>query len=294
MGGAAWDRKLRLLAPVVPGSSNPVSESCHPGGVARNIAHTLRQLGLPVALLSAWGDDAAGGALRADCERLGLDIHATLSVPGCTSGDYTAILEPDGRLHLGLAQMQALDRLGPAQLAATATQRATAPVQIADLNLRQDTLSAWLAEPRRGLALLQGVSETKMAHLPADLSALDALIVNAGEWWTSGGNTEMAQRGLRRALVTQGEQGVRLGHWVDGQWQWVPLPALPLDRAVDVTGAGDAFAAGVVAALLHRPQDWSAAAQFGQRLSHLCLQTAASVAPTITPGLLNDWIHHAT
>lgn len=293
LGGAAWDRKLRLLAAPVPASSNPVTESSHPGGVARNIAHTLRQLDQSVALLSAWGDDAAGAALRADCAGLGIDIETVLTVPGCSSGAYTAVLDPAGHLHLGLAQMEALARLGPAQLANTAHQRAQALVQIADLNLRQDTLAAWLAEPHSGLTVLQGVSETKMAQLPADLSALDALIVNAGEWWAGGGNTEMARRGLRRALVTQGAQGVRLGHWVDGQWHWKPLAALPLAEAVDVTGAGDAFAAGVVAALLHRPQDWTAAAQFGQRLSHLCLQTADSVAPTITPALLNDWIDHA-
>ncbi|MBH9553564.1 PfkB family carbohydrate kinase [Inhella gelatinilytica] len=286
LGGAAWDRKLRLLSAPLAGSSNPVTESCHPGGVARNIAHTLRLLGFPVTLLSAWGDDSAGQTLATDCNRLGIDIHAVRTIPGCISGAYTAVLETDGNLHLGLAQMEALEHLGPETLRDTQALRAEAPLQIADLNLRQDTLTAWLGEPRQGLALLQGISEAKMARLPEDLSRLDALIVNAGEWWAGGGNTEMARRGLKRALVTQGAQGVRLGQWVEGQWSWTTLPAIPLDRAVDVTGAGDAFAAGVVAALLYRPENWRGAAQFGQHLSHLCLQSSTSVATRIQPGLL--------
>lgn len=288
LGGAVWDRKLRLLAPALEGSSNPVLESATPGGVARNVAHNLRLLGLPVALFTAWGDDAAGQALRADCERLGLRLGAARSLAGAATGSYTAVLEADGRLRLGLAQLEALQSLDPAALQPSARYRRSAPLQLADMNLRRDTLSAWLAEPREGLALLLAVSEAKMTALPEDLSRLDLLIANAGEWQAAGGNTELARRGLRQALVTQGEQGLRCGHWQDGRWHWQRLPALPLERLVDATGAGDAFAAGVLAALAEGESSLARAAAFGQRLSQLCLQSLHSVSPLIHPGLLKD------
>jgi len=76
LGGAVWDRKLRLLGDARMGSSNPVREAATPGGVARNVAHNLRQLGFAVELLSVWGDDAAGRALRASCRELGIGLHA--------------------------------------------------------------------------------------------------------------------------------------------------------------------------------------------------------------------------
>lgn len=292
LGGAVWDRKLRLEAAPVRASSNPVTESSHPGGVARNVAHNLSLLGLPVALLSAWGDDAAGALLRMDCLRLGLDIDAVLTVPDTATGAYTAVLEPSGELHLGLAQLDALHHLGPGKLTRTQPRRSQAAIQLADLNLRRDTLEAWLAEPRQGLAVVLAVSEPKMAALPEDLSRLDLLIANSGEWWAAGGNTELARRGLKRALVTQGAQGVRLGQWGEIQWQWQTLPAPATPNVADVTGAGDAFAAGVLAALQRRPGDWLGAARFGQRLAQICLQSPLSVAPDIHPGLLDDLKDH--
>ncbi len=293
LGGAVWDRKLRLLAPAVQGSSNPVKESAHPGGVARNVAHNLRLLGLPAQLLSAWGDDPAGVALRADCERLGLGLDAVQQLGGMATGSYSAVISPEGELQIGLAQLDALAALTPAALQTSRAARSGAPLQLADMNLRADTLTAWLAEPRDGLAVLLAVSEPKMAALPPDLAGLDLLIANAGEWQAAGGNTEFARRGLRRALVTQGRQGVRCGEWQAdaGHWQWQRLPAPPLPpaaRVLDATGAGDAFAAGVLAALALGQRELPRAAVFGQRLSTLCLQSLHSVAPEISPHLLQE------
>jgi pseudouridine kinase len=120
------------------------------------------------------------------------------------------VLQPDGNLLLGLAQLDALEALGPQQLASS-QRAARATLQLADMNLRADTLEAWLAESRQGPVVLLAVSEPKMAALPErSLDKLDLLIANSGEWWAAGGNTELARRGLRRALVTQGAQGVRL------------------------------------------------------------------------------------
>lgn len=292
IGGAVWDRKLRLLAPAVAGSSNPVQESANPGGVARNVAHNLALLGLPVALLSAWGDDERGRLIAADCARLGLGLDAVLHLAGTPSGSYTAVLGPDGDLQLGLAQLDALQQLDPDALARSAAVRRSSPLQLADMNLRADTLAAWLAEPRdakhRGSALLLAVSEPKMAALPEDLSRLDLLIANAGEWQAAGGNTELARRGLRQALISQGAAGLRCGRWQDGQWQWQRLEAEPLDTVLDATGAGDALAAGVAAALVQGVTDLATAARFGQQLSRRCLQSLHSVAPDIHPGLLAE------
>lgn len=288
LGGAVWDRKLCLLGPAVPGSSNPVRESSNPGGVARNVAHNLSLLGLPAALLSAWGDDAAGALLRMDCLRQGLDIDAVLTVPDMSTGAYTAVIDTQGALIMGLAQLDALETLTPGKLQKSRPARAQAALQLADLNLRRETLEAWLEEERAGPAVLLAVSEPKMASLPERLERLDLLIANSGEWWAAGGNTELARRGLRRALVTQGAQGVRCGEWQDGHWQWRTLPAPPLPQVRDVTGAGDAFTAGVMAALAHGQNDLLAAARFGQRLSMVTLQSLHSVAPDIHPGLLDE------
>jgi len=62
---------------------------------------------------------------------------------------------------------------------------------------------------------------------------------------------------------------------------------LPPEQRREVTGAGDAFAAGVLAGL-QRGHDLRAACQLGLRLAHLTLQSDATVSPLLSPSLLEE------
>jgi pseudouridine kinase len=57
---------------------------------------------------------------------------------------------------------------------------------------------------------------------------------------------------------------------------------------VDVTGAGDALAAGLCAGLLRHAGDLDAAARLGLDLAALTLQTVDSVHPELTPDFLRN------
>lgn len=111
VGGANLDRIAKGLGPVVPGTSNPASLQESYGGVARNLAENLARLGLPVRLLTAVGDDAAGTALLRHAQELGIDTAGTLRAMGCPTGTYTALLEPEGELVVAMADMGVLERL---------------------------------------------------------------------------------------------------------------------------------------------------------------------------------------
>jgi pseudouridine kinase len=65
------------------------------------------------------------------------------------------------------------------------------------------------------------------------------------------------------------------------------LPA-PAVEVLDVTGAGDAFSAGVCASLYQDPQDLALACRRGLALSALTLQTEATVHPDLGPELLSN------
>ena len=57
--------------------SNIGQVSLRPGGVGRNIAQQIAQLGHNCTLLTAFGNDALSDALCASCARYGIDItHA--------------------------------------------------------------------------------------------------------------------------------------------------------------------------------------------------------------------------
>jgi pseudouridine kinase len=290
IGGLNIDRKLRLFARALPGSSNPCESHETPGGVVRNVAENLARLGLPVALVAAVGDDAGGRLLLEQAAQVGIDTRAVIRLRRHASDSYTAVLAPDGSLALGLAAMPLVESLNPWALQASQALRMRAALVVADGNLPTDAWPLLLAEARESGRPLVGVavSEAKMERLPEQLDGLHLLILNLGELGTVAADPNDAferlhARGVQRVLVSQGAGGLLLSEAGGPPRHW-PAPEV---EVVDVTGAGDALSAGVCAALLHDPGDFDAAARLGLDLAALTLQTADSVHPDLDPTFLN-------
>ncbi len=291
IGGFNVDRKLRLLAQALPGSSNPCEAHETPGGVVRNVAENLARLGLPVALVAAVGDDAGGRMLLEQAARVGIDTEAVLRQRRQVSDSYTAVLSADGELHLGLAAMPLVERLDAWTLAPSKPLRRSAALVVADGNLSQDVWPLLLDEARAGgpPLVVVAVSEAKMARLPHDLAGLHLLILNAGELSTVAAEpgealARLHGRGVGCVLVSQGGEGLLLSQPGREPRRWAAPPV----KVVDVTGAGDALSAGVCAGLLRDPQDFDAAARLGLDLAALTLQTDCSVHPELTPDFLSN------
>lgn len=296
IGGCNLDRKLQSLGVVQMGESNPARQRETPGGVARNVAENLARLGLPVRLLSAVGEDAAGQTLLDGLQRLGVDVGGCLRLAGQATGSYTAVLDPQGAMVLGLAEMSVVEALDAGFLRQSAPLRAGATLTLFDLNLGAESVALLLAEARaQGRPLLAvAVSAPKMARLPADLQGLQTLLLNAGELAALVGTPleseadfqhawqRLQARGLRQLVVTRGAAGLL---YSEGPALHA-LAAPPVDAVRDVTGAGDAFAAGVAAVLQRDPQALGEACRLGQRLSALTLQTDATVHPALSP----EWL----
>lgn len=299
IGGSNLDRKLRSLKPLQMGESNPAEQRETPGGVARNVAENLARLGAPVRLLSAVGDDAAGRALLDELQALGVDVTASLRLAGQATGSYTAVLDPKGAMVLALAEMAVTEALTPEFLQQAAPQRAGAGLTVIDLNLPPDSVALLVAESRaqQRPLLVVAVSAPKIGRLPRELHGVQCLLLNAGElaalvdrplkreadfdaaWAT------LRARGLAQLVVTRGQAGV-----LHGGGDAPRLSALPAPRVAvrEVTGAGDAFAAGVAISLYRDPQDLALACRRGLALSALTLQTEATVHPDLSSALLEQ------
>jgi len=299
MGAANLDRKLRSLAPLALHTSNPASQAESFGGVARNIAENLARLGTPVALLTAVGSDSSGAALLAHAESTGIDTHGALRLDDAASGTYTAVLDANGDMVVALADMALYDRLTPSFVAAREAQLAAATLVVADLNLPLDTVDALLAQARRsGVALVVvAVSEPKMARLPRSLAGVRLLIMNAGELAARVGRPledeaalqaamrEVQAQGARDLVVTRGAAGVLLT-LPDGAIAHLEAPQA---EVLDVTGAGDAFAAAVCWSLAQGDNDdLMLACRRGLHLSKLTVGTLDTVHPGLGPDSLAD------
>ncbi|HEX7983604.1 MAG TPA: carbohydrate kinase [Duganella sp.] len=297
IGAANLDRKLRSIATMQLGTSNPATAEEVYGGVARNIAENLARLNLPTALLTALGDDGAGRALQDHAERAGIDTRGSLTLTDTATGTYTAILDERGELVVALADMALYDRMTPEFLANRLPQRAAASMTVADLNLPADSVSLLLEGARADHVplVLVAVSQPKMARLPADLAGLRLLILNRGELETLAGRalpTEadvrlacraVQARGARDLVVTCGGQGVF--HTRDGELVW--LAAHEVD-VVDVTGAGDAFSAAICWSLYQGSDDLTLACRRGLKAAAMTLESHDTVSPMLAADVLDE------
>lgn len=291
VGAANLDRKLRALGPLAMGTSNPASAIESFGGVARNIAENLARLGAAVSLITAVGNDTAGRALLAHAQETGIDTRGALRLDDAGSGTYTAVLDAGGQMAVALADMALYDRITPAFLALRQQQRATASLIVADLNLPHDAIETLQQDAARdGVDLvIVAVSEPKMSRLPASLAGVRLLILNEGELAArlkralhgdadlTAACAELQAQGARDVVVTLGARGV-LFTTADG----VDHLAAPPAEVVDVTGAGDAFAAAVCLSLQDGASDLALACRRGLQLAKLTIGCRETVCPQLT------------
>jgi pseudouridine kinase len=297
LGAANLDRKLRTLAPLRMGTSNPASAEEVFGGVARNIAENLARLSIPAALLTALGDDAAGRALQEHAERAGIDTRGSLKLPDAATGTYTAVLDDHGEMTLALADMALYDRITPEFLASRLPQRSAAALTVADLNLPLASVAMLLADALREAVplIIVAVSQPKMARLPADLRGLRLLILNRGELETRVGRAlpgqaevaaacaEVRAQGAQDVVVTCGGAGVF--HTEGAALVWLAAHQV---EVVDVTGAGDAFAAAVCWSLYQGSEDLTLACRRGLKVAAMTLESPDTVSPLLAADVLDE------
>ncbi len=277
----------------MPGASNPVSVAQSTGGAAGNTALNLKRLGNDVSLLSAVGDDPAGERILQSFEAEGFSCEAILRRAGQRTAAYTAILDGKGDLVAGLADMEIYETLAPRELVTVLQRLPRQPGQgdflFLDANLPAPVLAALVAifEDSKVTLCAAAVSPAKSGRLKPLLPKFDLLFCNKAELTALCGSEGMEepellegaaalseQRGTN-LLVTQGADGVMLFD----RGEVVTFPA-PDAKVVDVNGAGDAFAAGILHAL-GRGTSIPDAVAFGQAAAALTLEVSFSTRESL-------------
>lgn len=291
IGGAVVDTILLAERPIRPGTSNPAAGARGFGGVARNVAVNLARLGIEASLCSVVGDDADGRALADDLARQAVGTALLRRDPGARTAAYVALLEPGGELHVGAADMAALDRIGEADADRAAARQ---PDWIfADCNCPAGVLVR-LARLARGEGRLavDAVSVAKAERLPARLDGIDLLFLNLDEAAAilDADRRNLApatavrglhERGAAAVVLTLGRDGALAGGEHGGVHH---IPAMAAD-VVDVTGAGDALIAGCLAGLL-RGRPLPEAVRLGAAAAAHTLRWRGGTAPDLSYDLI--------
>lgn len=286
IGGANTDVKAKAAAAMVMGSSSPGSIVTAPGGVARNIACNLARLGLPVALIAAVGADAEGEALTGSAAAAGVDVSLMPVCPG-KSGSYVAILDAAGELLAAVNSMEIVAGLTPALLAGHADRLAAARYLVIDCNLPRESLGYLLALPVP--VMVEPVSVAKCGKLAGlDWSRIHLLTPNrqqaevlAGLAIATPADAVLAaralrDRGVRYPVIALGAAGAASPEGVVAAFS---------AEATDVTGAGDAAAAGLLFGL-YQGRSLLDAMVLGQAAAALAVQSPEAAAADLSAARL--------
>ncbi|MEM6895799.1 MAG: PfkB family carbohydrate kinase [Pseudomonadota bacterium] len=262
IGAVLWDIIGRSASAMRVGSDVPGRITRLPGGVALNIAMTLRGFGLSTAVLSVIGRDAEGDDLMGAVAALGLMTEYAYRSSDLPTDRYMAIEGANGLIS-AIADAHSLEAAGAKILRPLADGRlgsASAPYAgtvALDGNLTVALLSECAQSPLLAGADLRvapaspGKAERLLPFLAHGRATLYVNCEEAGlickrEFASAGAAAEaLRTRGAQRALVTHG--GKEAAFCDAGDLIVMRPPEVLVSR---VTGAGDTFMAGHIAAEL--------------------------------------------
>ena len=253
-----------LIAPDLPRLGEPgdliyapKGIDLHPGGHAANVAISLAQLGRKgVAVAGSIGDDILGDFMEAELRKNGLQVYPErLRIP--TSKNIVLVVKGEDRRFY--AQLAANTMLTPGHVL-TALEETRPEIlyqgTIGGLRLIDGELDTILSRAREmGCLTMVDVirpHEEGWRRLHKSLPLINILHCNGYESEALTGEADPAaaagtilKKGVRLCLVTLGSEGL-VAAWGETRLR---LPAFKVEE-VDQTGAGDAFCAGVIDALL--------------------------------------------
>lgn len=257
-GGMALIDEARALA--VYKAMGPATEMS--GGSAANTIVGIAGLGARAAYVGKVKDDQIGKLYSHDIRAAGVSFTTPAAIGGPATGCSYILVTPDGErtmnTYLGAAQDLTPDDIDPAEIAASAMVYLEGylwdPKSAKEAFLKASKI-AHGANRQVALTLSDAFCVDRYRDEFLELmrsGTVDTIFANESElhalYQTSDFDTALGQLrdDVKLGVVTRSEKGCVVAS-KDGV---VAVPAFPIDRLVDTTGAGDLFAAGFLFGLV--------------------------------------------
>lgn len=251
---------VRIFASSLPGPDEEAAiegVSYGAGGSAANAAAAAARLGMRSGLIAKIGSDPAGGLVLEELRSRGVDTRGVVKHLSEPTGFSIVVIAPGGSVAV-FGSKGASELLAPEDLRDLGDLiRESRALHIASMRLDTSAEAAKIArasgamitwDPGRRLSSL-GMGDSSVKTL---LPLIDYVILNEKELRSLTGSQDhvegarrLVEAGPRGAVVKRGPLGV----YIAGKGLEADVRGFRV-RAVDTTGAGDAFAAGFIGALL--------------------------------------------
>lgn len=262
VGDLMTDAVARAAYPLAKGSDTPASVTMHGGGSGANVAAWLSVEGVEVAFVGRRGSDVAGR--NRDMELMGYGVDARLVMdperPTGTcvvlvthKGDRTMMSDPGANNAL-------LPDDIPAELFTAGAHLHLSGYSLLNEGSRNAALHALRLARNAGMSIsVDGGSSSPLKRAGAEpffewTQGTKLLLVSSSEAEALTGREEpeLAAKVLTawypQVVIKMGDDGALW--YTNGRPEPITVPAEPVEKVVDGTGAGDAFAAGFLPAWL--------------------------------------------
>lgn len=266
IGALHVDDIARSSNTLVSRASNPVNWEQRLGGVAANAARAAAQSGIAhqtIEFMAAVGDDPLGRSLFSALSTCDV-IPYLQTIPGYPTGRYTAVLNNDGELYIGLADVALAEQLASSHLhqfsqssphsalLVDANLSEHCLVSVANLAIKTSTpLAALTVSPSKSLRLLPIATQVDL--LFCNRREAMALVANDDAAAELNGtefvSTELladalSELGFKQIVLTDAQAPILIQD-NDGRHR-ITVPSI--DSPYTVNGAGDAMAGSCFAA----------------------------------------------
>lgn len=264
------------------------------GGVSRNVAENLANIGSPVTFITTVENSGLGEEVYSHLQDVGVDVQYARFAPG-SMGMWLAVMDENGDLAGSISRQpdfsvmeQIIDEHGD-EIVSECENIVVEVDTTAEIARKVFDLAQKHHKDVYVIVGNMGVILQHQEHLPKArlfiLNEIEAGALFGCHFDPADPATvlnrlreEMTKRGIREMVVTLGEHGSVYNDAVSGESG--VLGIVPAEHMVDSTGAGDSFFSATVAA---RMRGWSLkdAAQLGARVASMTIQSEEATCPVM-------------
>ena len=276
--------------------SNPGIISMSAGGVARNIAENLALLECKCHLITAVGNDGFGISLVNKANAVGINTDKILKLENEKTSAYLNIVDNTGEMISAISDMAIVDHITPEYIELHNEIIQKASVIVLDTNIPEKTLSYIINRFKEVPIIVDAASTVKAMKIKKHLSGIHSLKCNKIEAEALSGIEDdlnaiinwFHQRGVVRVYITLGEEGA---FYSENQTSAKITHQKQHCKVINVTGAGDAFTAGITYGLL---KEWTIikSIHFGMAAAVIALNHIDTINPEMSIKKINRIMEH--
>ena len=253
IGAQNIDLFAHAKADYVLQDSNPAKMHMAFGGVACNIASNLALLGKKVDFITVFGGDYFSRLAIQNLQDLGIAFQESLHIAEANNSVYLGLMDNANELFLGINDMDIVEALDVNFFKKKQDYIAGFDVLVIDNNLSLEALAYLLPTYAHKEIIMDAVSAKKALKLSGLLANIKLLKLNVMELDALSDKASIKEK--LDDLITQGLKAIILTNsaeeivYQSSDSRIISKPR-PIEKIANVTGAGDAFLAGFVSAVV--------------------------------------------